>query len=172
MAQPDLQAWQHWRRDRRLQQAKRVALYAAYVSEFPTTALIEYLSQQGCEVYLPRIQRHRLQFFSIQYPRCMHPNRYGILEPRRVAQRRIRLNQCDVVVLPLLGYDDMGTRLGTGGGYYDRSLAFRKPRQRWRRPRLLGLAYSAQACVALPRAHWDVPLDAVLTEQSLTWFSP
>lgn len=165
--QDALRLWQH---DRRLRSAQRVAIYVAYASEFPTAGLAEHLRHRGCAVYHPVIRQQRLQFFSTHCGHCLRPNRFGILEPPRVAHRRISLNRCDVVVLPLLGYDDLGTRLGTGGGYYDRSLAFRKARRRWQRPLLLGLAYSAQHCEPLSRASWDVPLDGILTERGLTWF--
>ena len=61
-----------------------------------------------------------------------------------------------------------GTRLGMGGGFYDRSFAFlRDPDKSGQRPRLVGLAYEFQQVEALVRQPWDVPLDAAATEK--TW---
>jgi 5-formyltetrahydrofolate cyclo-ligase len=72
----------------------------------------------------------------------------------------------DVILVPLLGFDSSGTRLGYGGGYYDRTLA-----ALGRRPRLIGLAYAAQALpVEIPRAPHDIPLDMVVTEEGAIRF--
>ena len=73
----------------------------------------------------------------------------------------------DVILLPLVAFDRKGYRLGMGGGYYDRSLAFRRSRQQWRRPRLIGVAHSCQQHPGLPQQHWDVPLDCIITESEI-----
>ena len=54
-----------------------------------------------------------------------------------------------------------------GGGYYDRSLARRKRLTRYKRPRIIGLAFDAQRVASIDVQPWDVPLDAVLTESGL-----
>ena len=74
--------------------------------------------------------------------------------------RAIEINDVlvGIIVLPLVGWDRQGTRLGMGGGYYDRSLAGVSG------PLLAGLAYSVQESTVLPRDQWDVPLDIVVTE--------
>jgi 5-formyltetrahydrofolate cyclo-ligase len=67
----------------------------------------------------------------------------------------------DVMLVPLLGFDGTGTRLGYGGGYYDRTLE-----ALGRRPRLIGLAFSGQALpTGIPREAHDIPLDMVVTEE-------
>ena len=53
-----------------------------------------------------------------------------------------------------------------GGGYYDRFLAKKK-----HRPYLLGVAFACQQAPVLPRNEWDVPLDAVVTEEGMLEFS-
>ena len=67
-----------------------------------------------------------------------------------------------VLVMPLVGFDADCHRLGMGGGWYDRSLAFRheRPAPPW----LVGAAFAAQRVDALPREAWDVRLDAVCCE--------
>jgi 5-formyltetrahydrofolate cyclo-ligase len=67
------------------------------------------------------------------------------------------------VLLPLLGFDAAGTRLGMGGGYYDRSFAFRQGRAA--PPLLVGVGFACQELPALAPEPWDVPLDALLTER-------
>jgi 5-formyltetrahydrofolate cyclo-ligase len=89
------------------------------------------------------------------------PSGFGSLAPSDEAPRA----EPEIMLLPLLGFDRVGTRLGYGGGYYDRSLAsFR------RRPLLIGLAFSQQELPAIPREAHDIPLDAVVTEAGLRYF--
>jgi len=92
-------------------------------------------------------------------------NRFGIPEPDLDAASLLSATEMAVVVLPLLGFGRDGQRLGTGGGYYDRSLAFRRdaPAPPW----LVGAAYSFQELEALRSESWDVPMDAVVTEKEL-----
>jgi hypothetical protein len=69
-----------------------------------------------------------------------------------------------------LGVDAHGTRLGTGAGFYDRCLHHLRAGRRWRRPRLIGVAYDFQRVAALAAGAWDVPLDALLTEKDFHSF--
>lgn len=119
------------------------------------------------EWFLPVLRRHaagRLWFVRWRPPDRLRPNRFGILEPsaRRGAIRPAW--HLDLVLLPLVGFDDRCNRLGMGGGYYDRSLAWLRQRQHWRRPRLIGLAHECQRLEHIEPRRWDVPLDAVVTE--------
>ena len=77
---------------------------------------------------------------------------------------------CDLVLLPLLAFDDAGNRLGTGGGYYDRLLAFRTRRSRWRGPLLLGVAHSSQRLPSIAHLPTDIALDGVVTERGIRFF--
>ena len=70
----------------------------------------------------------------------------------------------DVLLVPLLAWDGRGHRLGYGGGYYDRTLAALPG------CRTIGCAYDAQRVPEVPAAPYDVPLDAVATEEGVTWF--
>ena len=75
-------------------------------------------------------------------------NFFGIAEPRGGADRALAPLEFDTIVVPLLGFDRRGVRLGMGAGYYDRALRRRIDSSRaWRRPRLIGVAY---ACQELP----------------------
>jgi len=75
-----------------------------------------------------------------------------------------------VLIVPLVGFDDNGNRLGMGGGYYDATLSFLRRRRIWRKPFLIGLAYECQRAARIPSETWDIRLDAVLTETGLTRF--
>jgi 5-formyltetrahydrofolate cyclo-ligase len=73
----------------------------------------------------------------------------------------------EVLVVPLLAFDGAGHRLGYGGGYYDRTLA-------WLRGAgpvtAIGFAFAAQEVERLPKTEWDQPLDGVVTESEVRWF--
>ncbi|KKB76038.1 hypothetical protein VW35_20145 [Devosia soli] len=86
---------------------------------------------------------------------------FGTLAPADLAPRRAP----DLILMPLLGFDGQGTRLGYGGGYYDRTLATLAVR-----PMLVGLAFAAQAFDEIPREGHDIPLDAVVTEEGVRFF--
>ncbi len=70
----------------------------------------------------------------------------------------------DVLLVPLLAFDNDGYRLGYGGGYYDRTLSALP------RARAIGIAYAGQRVDILPRDAHDCRLDAILTENGLTEF--
>jgi 5-formyltetrahydrofolate cyclo-ligase len=63
-------------------------------------------------------------------------------------------------------------RYGSGAGYYDRCLAHLRSARRWRRPKLIGLAYEFQRIDHVAPEPWDVPVDAVLTERTLYESTP
>ncbi len=92
---------------------------------------------------------------------AMQTNRFGIEEPALDCTGVIPVAELDVILMPLVGFDADGNRLGMGGGFYDRTLA---QRHRWpARPALIGIAHDCQQVESLPVASWDVPLDAIVT---------
>ncbi|MEO6015578.1 MAG: 5-formyltetrahydrofolate cyclo-ligase [Devosia sp.] len=86
---------------------------------------------------------------------------FGTLAPSELAPQV----EPDVILMPLLGFDKRGTRLGYGGGYYDRTLE-----KLGKRPRLVGIAYAAQELEDIPRESHDVPLDVIVTESGARHF--
>lgn len=97
-------------------------------------------------------------------------NRYGIPEPEVDADQLLKPEQLALAVLPLVGFDACGNRLGMGGGYYDRSFAFRRsqPAPTW----LVGAAFATQQLARIEPQHWDVTLDAVCCEDATHIASP
>ena len=89
-------------------------------------------------------------------------NRYGIPEPDISPDAALRADAMTLVLLPLVGFDAHCHRLGMGGGWYDRSFAFRntQPAPPW----LVGAAFETQRLDAIAAEAWDVRLDAVCTE--------
>jgi 5-formyltetrahydrofolate cyclo-ligase len=155
-----------------LRSGQRIGIYAATAEELDTSRLIALALHRGCRVYLPHIDRRSrvrtMRFVQLEpgpLRSARRRNRFGISEPDGTELASARL--LDVVFLPLVGFDRCGTRLGMGGGYYDRAFAFRRLRSVWHAPLLIGIAYALQEveCIA-PAAH-DVPLDRVITERGV-----
>jgi len=160
------------RRLRRLpevRRARRVALYLPNDGEIDPRPLMPWLAQRNARVFLPVLKplsHNALWFVHYHRDTPMVRNRFGIPEPetRHGAHRARRLATwaLDLILLPLVGFDGHGQRLGMGGGFYDRSLAF--TRGDGPRPTLIGLAHECQRVQRLPAAPWDVPLDAIVSD--------
>lgn len=95
-------------------------------------------------------------------------NQYGIPEPDISSSSALDATQISIILLPLLAYSRTGTRLGMGGGYYDRSLEFRAAQAS--PPLLIGVAYSSQEADLLPTQEWDVKLDMLINEREVLRF--
>ena len=135
--------------------------------ELDTGPLIALARRRGCRIFLPRINRRtsRIRFVeSLAGGRETH-NHLGILEPHGTSSTSARW--LDLVLTPLVGFDHRGMRLGMGGGFYDRTFAFRNIHSSWRRPRLIGVAYAFQQLPSIEPAAHDVRLDAVVTEKGV-----
>lgn len=149
---------------------RHVAAYAALPGEPDLSNALATLDRRGALLYLPRItsfRRRQMVFASAGGSR--RANRYGIAEPVP-GSREIHASMLDIVLVPLVGFDARGARLGMGGGYYDRAFAFRRHRRVLSHPRLIGIAFACQEVDALPATVHDVFLDAVVTEHGLTRF--
>lgn len=151
-----------------VRRAQHIAAYLDYSSELPTSPLINYLLACGKQIYIPRISaNNRMHFLRLDDYTPLRRNRYGITEPTG-SRPAHGLRHMDMVLLPLLGFDQHGARLGTGGGYYDRALAF--PRT-FRKPLLVGYGYEQQKVESIPTEPWDIRLDAMATEQGIYTFN-
>jgi 5-formyltetrahydrofolate cyclo-ligase len=138
------------------------ALLIAYVAidhEVPTGALIASALAAGKRVYLPRFVGGTMWFAEYRHGSDLRPGAFGIPEPLG-AQLEERDVAAATAVVPLLAWDASGSRVGRGGGHYDR--AFGGP---VRPACLIGLGYAFQQCAVLPQDPWDLRLDWVVTEQ-------
>jgi 5-formyltetrahydrofolate cyclo-ligase len=111
--------------------------------------------------------RRSLYFAPYTPGMAMRSNRFGILEPQVHPRHWRRAQDLDLILLPLVAFDLHGHRVGMGGGFYDRSLAFRAHRVHRVKPHLIGLAHELQKVAAVNAQHWDIPLDAIATEQHI-----
>lgn len=150
---------------------RRWAFYLPMGEEFDALPLLNQALHMGKDCYLPiTAQRiaQPLRFARLDGRHGLTHNRYGIIEPH--SRNLMNARRLDVMIMPLVGFDRQGRRLGMGGGYYDATLAYLRSRRRWRRPLLVGVAYACQELKEVPAEPWDVRLDMILTEDGLIRF--
>ena len=150
-----------------VRQARHIAAYVASDGEIDPSDFLAWAQQHGKTVWLPIVcDGHPLHPLGLRFVIAPTPkqrsgwrrNCYGIREPR--GRQHSAPAKLDLLLLPLVGFDAQGNRLGMGGGYYDRLL--QKLENAPRRPRCLGLAHRCQQVPQLIQAHWDRPLDRMI----------
>ena len=148
--------------------AKHISLYLPTDGEIDPRLLLREAQRRGKITYLPVLSawpKTKMVFQRIAPGEKLVLNRFRILEPRINHARQRKVWALDLVLLPLVGFDATGGRLGMGGGFYDRSLAYQSRRQSWRKPILLGLAHECQKVERLAQASWDVPLQGTVSDE-------
>ncbi len=157
------QAAAHFDRHISVDESDVIALYWPIRDEIDTRPLMLALMDAGRTVCLPVIagEDEPLVFRVWEADAPLFESGFGTLAPGDLAPAA----EPDIIVVPLLGFDRAGTRLGYGGGYYDRTFAVLRTK-----PLLVGYAFSAQELPEIPRAEHDVPLDFLVTEAGVTRF--
>ena len=94
----------------------------------------------------------------------MAVNYFGIPEPDISPRKRCPPRALDVVLMPLVAFDESGNRLGMGGGFYDQTFSYKSRAANVSKPLLIGVAYEFQRVDLLPTNWWDIGLDGIVTE--------
>jgi len=124
----------------------------------------------GVRYCLPVLHGKVLRFAPWRPGEPLKANRYGIPEPDIDPANALPAQAMALVVAPLVGFDAAGRRLGMGGGWYDRSFAFRQGQAA--PPWLVGVGFSVQQVPALAAESWDIPVDAICTEAATLLSDP
>lgn len=149
--------------------AQHIALYWPIRGEVDARVLKRYALPRQ-HFYLPVLspfKDKRLWFIEWSAHTSFKANHFGIPEPLIKPHLQRAARHLDLVITPLLACSLQGVRLGMGGGFYDRSFAFKRQQTRPRKPWLLGYAYDFQIISELTAQPWDVCLDYVLTTKNL-----
>jgi 5-formyltetrahydrofolate cyclo-ligase len=152
--------------------SKRIALYLQNDGEIDPSPLVAIANLHHKNCYLPVLRprfQHGLWFAEQRSSEQLQPNRFGINEPNPHKRRIVPPWALDLILLPLVAFDENGNRLGMGGGFYDYTLAYLNKRKIWRKPKLIGVAHELQKVKLLQSNPWDVPLDGVITEKEFRY---
>ena len=140
-----------------------IACFISMWDEVDTSAIIERAWRAGKRIFLPVLSAHGRMSFHETIPETeLALNRFGLWQP--VAGRPIDVSKLDVVVTPLVAFDNQRNRIGMGSGFYDRNFAFLHGRRHWLRPKLIGIAFECQRVNEIARNPWDIPVFRVFTE--------
>lgn len=143
--------------------ARRIGIYFPNDGEIDVTPVARTSAEKSFFLpVLPPLGKKRLWFAPYTKGQHLVLDRFGIPEP--LGGRNVRTEQLDLVVVPLVAFDDAGGRIGMGGGFYDTSLEFLARPGRVSSLRVIGAAYDFQQVETIPKDRWDIPLHGVLTE--------
>ncbi|MEU5386217.1 5-formyltetrahydrofolate cyclo-ligase [Kitasatospora cineracea] len=146
-----------------------VAAYVSVGAEPGTRPLLRALVGAGVRVLLPvLLPDNDLDWARYEDDDRLAPAARGLLEPTGPRLGPDAVLGADVVLLPGLAVDLRGTRLGRGGGSYDRVLA--RLTRAGARPLLATLLYPAELLPAVPAEPHDLPVHAVVTPDGVTRF--
>lgn len=136
---------------------------------------------QKKSVYLPVVVGQRMGFVGYRPGDPLRRGAFGILEPTKIVDEPLTgtaIAGLDVLLIPLVGFDGHGNRLGFGGGFYDRLLSpwnmamgGSAAHAGLKRPALIGLAFALQQVAELPKLPHDFGLDWVVTEKAIHTFA-
>jgi 5-formyltetrahydrofolate cyclo-ligase len=151
------------------QRSMKVAGFLAFDGESDPRSLMMNAIGQGKQVYIPTIvaKAQPLMFVPWTESCQLAQNPFGILEPVVPESEWIEAKELEFVITPLVAFDETCNRIGVGGGFYDRSFAFRNDDSNVRIVHLCGFAFELQKIGAIQPQGWDVPLDNVATESRL-----
>ncbi len=154
-----------------IRRARRIGVYWPVGSELRLDDFVRAALARGARVYLPYIEPHSLRLWFTPYcANTAHAERargQSRLRSPQFGGRKIRAHQLHTLIVPLVGIDRHGYRLGQGGGYYDVTLAHTRARLR---PHTIGVGFACQQVAQLPREAHDMPLDAFVCEHGLQRF--
>lgn len=142
--------------------ASNIGIYLPADDEVDTKEIISRAWRAQKNIFVPIIDRHyRMNFSPLRPDTQLRKNHYGLFEP--VTTEYISARQLQVVVCPLVAFDDDGNRIGMGGGFFDRSFAFLRQRRSYLQPKLIGVAFACQRVEKIPANPWDTPLFACIS---------
>lgn len=152
-----------------IKQAKHIAVYLANNGELDLQPFIHWCWQQNKHIYLPIVHpfsKGNLLFLHYDNNSTMVSNKYNIDEPKLDVRNIKPIQELDIMLTPLVAFDNTGARVGMGGGYYDRTLA------KWyehyalnkqHTPAIFGIAHDCQQITKVPHEAWDIPLPKIIT---------
>ena len=142
----------------RLRAGAVIATYIPLGSEADPAHLAAAAIEHGCRLALPHVigRAEPLRFLAWSPGEPLAEGPFGLRQPHQGPEIAP-----DIILTPLVAFDARLNRLGQGAAHYDR--AFARYPDAWR----VGVAWSVQQVPVVPADIWDVPLQAVITEEGM-----
>lgn len=146
--------------------SKNIFVYVSFGSEVNTHKIISYALEKGKNVFVPKIisRKEGMAAVKIESFKNLQVNKLGILEPKDF-QNKIQPDCLDYILVPGLGFDLNGSRIGYGGGFYDRFL-----KDICDNAIVLALAYGVQIVEKIIVDTFDIPVMGIVSENGQTLF--
>lgn len=147
------------------QNARTVMYYVDVRDEVRTRQALPQAIQSDKRIVIPYCVDGELELFWLESMDELEEGAYRILEPRaelrEVADKRIAVEELDLILVPGVAFDREGGRTGHGKGYYDKLLEHAKPTTP-----LVALAFECQIFAEIPMQSHDIFMDLVVTEKA------
>jgi len=145
---------------REFKKASTVLFYVSYDNEVNTHEMIKECISTGKNIAVPITNKkdRSLELSKLEKWDDLTSGSYGILEPKKEKIKEIEINEIDLIIVPGVGFDKNGNRIGHGKGYYDKLLKNSKASS-------IALAFEFQILERIPAEKRDVPIDKIITEK-------
>lgn len=134
---------------------KKISIYWPIGSEINTLPSIAALLEFGARISLASTEKDIIKY------RLWKPNDKIEINNLGININTKEVKKPDVIICPLIGFDNSLNRLGRGGGYYDKSL------HKYKNTIKIGFAYSIQKIKMIPIENHDISMDVVITEKAI-----
>jgi 5-formyltetrahydrofolate cyclo-ligase len=144
-------------------QSSVVLFYVSYDNEVYTHDMIKECMKTRKNISVPVSdkEQRRLILSELKNWNDLEPGSYGILEPKKDKIKEIPIESIDIIIIPGVGFDELGCRIGHGAGYYDNLL------KESTNALHIGLAFEIQIVEKIPIESHDIPVDKILTEKRM-----
>ena len=140
--------------------SKNIGGYYPFNFELDILNILDSLEKKNYQISLPRVKKNNvMDFFHWSNNDPLKINKYGIPEP--ISKKK---SYPEILLIPLVAFDDKLNRLGYGGGYYDRYIS---KFQKNNRIIKIGIGFSFQKIKNLPVKKYDKKLDFIFTEKNI-----
>ncbi len=145
--------------------AAKIMFYLAFKKEVATEVMIKSALKIGKKVVVPISDKENKELILSEikdYQQELAAGSYGILEPKEKYRREVDKKELDLIIVPGVGFDNSGNRIGYGAGYYDRFLS-----QISQEISKIALAYEVQLVDKIKINQYDIPVDKIVTEKRI-----
>ena len=144
-----------------LKDASTILFYISYDNEVDTHEMIKELLSNKKTIVVPVVDKERrcLILSKLESWNDLEVGSYNILEPKKDKIIEIDLDNIDLIIVPGVGFDEKGNRIGHGKGYYDKLLKNSK------QATSIGLSFECQIFENIPTGKYDIPINIIVTEK-------